>query len=378
MKRLVGAILAAISVSAFAQPSTTTTTTVVNNVTTTIVETVTIEEASMEPAKVAVFVQNRTRVPGMDDEVDGVRDRLAGALAEIESFEIMDSAQVADTFRRYKVTVDEEKTGLIPGIFTGGSVPRVAQMLGCDYIVAATIVDARGMKRKAAGRPMTNYTLRMTLKVMDSTGASVGSAPVPALTFPVLDGDDGDAMGYYQILFDRWVAQVTPILAKKAPTWRRREAPAALAAFTVTTTIDSVVGELESQTRGVNGELLQELRKVVGGATIELDGAVIGSAPGQFQASPGLHQLKVSRDWMKPYTATVNIYNGMKLNIALEMNDEGIRKWGSMEQLRANVAQQYAEAAWRRGIKVNLDTQNWHDVGTDTNRSLMINNINQQ
>ncbi len=30
--------------------------------------------------KVAVFVQNRTRVPGMDDEIDGIRDRLAAAI----------------------------------------------------------------------------------------------------------------------------------------------------------------------------------------------------------------------------------------------------------------------------------------------------------
>ena len=83
----------------------------------------------------------------MDDEIDGIRDRLAAALAEVDGFSVVDSAQVADTFRRYKVTVDEEKTGLVPGIFTGGSVPRVAQMLGCDYIAAATVVDMKNSTR---------------------------------------------------------------------------------------------------------------------------------------------------------------------------------------------------------------------------------------
>ena len=127
MKHLMAAAFAAGLFAVFAQQATTTTT-VVKNVTTTVVETVEWQQQSSELKKIAVFVQNRTRVPGMDDEVDGVRDRLATALAEIEGFAVMDSAQVADTFRRYKVTADEEKTGLVPGIFTGGSVPRVAQM----------------------------------------------------------------------------------------------------------------------------------------------------------------------------------------------------------------------------------------------------------
>ena len=114
MKHLMAAAFAAGLFAVFAQQATTTTT-VVKNVTTTVVETVEWQQQSSELKKIAVFVQNRTRVPGMDDEVDGVRDRLATALAEIEGFAVMDSAQVADTFRRYKVTADEEKTGLVPG-----------------------------------------------------------------------------------------------------------------------------------------------------------------------------------------------------------------------------------------------------------------------
>ena len=327
MKHLMAAAFAAGLFAVFAQQATTTTT-VVKNVTTTVVETVEWQQQSSELKKIAVFVQNRTRVPGMDDEVDGVRDRLAAAFAEIEGFAVMDSAQVADTFRRYKVTADEEKTGLVPGIFTGGSVPRVAQMLGCDYIAAATIVDARAMARNIGGQPAKNYMLRMTLKIMDA----------------------------------KWVAQVTPVVAQKSSRWRKPAEGQGLVAFTVSTTIDRVIAALESQTKGVSGEQLQELRKVVGGATVELDGAVVGSAPGQFMAAPGLHQIKVSRAWMQPFTGTVNVQEGAVFEIALEMSEEGIEKWGSVEALRANVAQGYAEAAMTRGIKVNHDSSSWRDV----------------
>lgn len=364
MKTLAMTAFAALAGAALAQQGyMTTTSTVVKNVTTTVVEQVTYAQQETALKTVAVFVQNRTRVAGMDDEVDGVRDRLAAALAEVDGISVVDSAQVADTFRRYKVTVDEEKTGLVPGIFSGGSVPRVAQMLGCDYIVAATIVNASSMNRNMSGRLSTVFTLRMTMKVMNAGGASVDGMPAWVRQMPVLDAAD-DPMNYFQMLFDQWATDVTATIAQKAPRWR---APAAasseLAEFYVSTTIDQSIAELESQTKGAKGELLQELRRVVGGVSVELDGAVIGSTPGPFRATPGLHQIKIFRDWMKPYFATVNIQPGMTLNVALEMSAEGMQKWGSLEALRADVARRYADAARERGVRVNIDTTNWRDVG---------------
>lgn len=376
MKRMIAFAAAVLSGVAFAQQTyTTTSTTVVKNVVTTIVEQVTWEEQNTDLKTIAVFVQNRTRVPGMDDEVDGVRDRLAAAFAEVEGFSVVDSAQAVDTFRRYKVTVDEEKEGLYAGIFTGGSVPRVAQMLNCDYIAAATIVNASSMRRNMGGRISTVYTLRMTLKVMDSSGASVDGMPTWVRQYPVLDASD-DPMNFYQILFDQWAGEVTSVMAQKSLKWRKPNSVAAnLVNFHVSTTIDETIAELESQTKGTNGEMLLELRRVVGGATVEIDGAVIGSAPGDFQVAPGLHQLRITREWMRPYTATVNIQDGTSLKVALEMSDEGLAKWGSAEALRADLARRYAEAARDRNIKMNLnvDTTNWRDVGSGVPTMRIIN-----
>lgn len=376
MKRMIAFAAAVLSGVAFAQQTyTTTSTTVVKNVVTTIVEQVTWEEQNTDLKTIAVFVQNRTRVPGMDDEVDGVRDRLAAAFAEVEGFSVVDSAQAVDTFRRYKVTVDEEKEGLYSGIFTGGSVPRVAQMLNCDYIAAATIVNASSMRRNMGGRISTVYTLRMTLKVMDSSGASVDGMPTWVRQYPVLDASD-DPMNFYQILFDQWAGEVTSVMAQKSLKWRKPNSVAAnLVNFHVSTTIDETIAELESQTKGTNGEMLLELRRVVGGATVEIDGAVIGSAPGDFQVAPGLHQLRITREWMRPYTATVNIQDGTSLKVALEMSDEGLAKWGSAEALRADLARRYAEAARDRNIKMNMnvDTTNWRDVGSGVPTMRIIN-----
>ena len=353
MKKLIGMVLAGAAMAVGAQEA---------------AKPVPAEEIPVK--KVAVFVQNRTRERAMDDEIDGIRDRLAASLAAVDGMEVLDSAQIADTFRKYKVTTDEEKRGLVSGIFTGGSIPNVARMIGCDYIVAASIVGASSMKRKMNGQNNTVFTLRTTIKVMDATGRTVGSVPNWSSTFPVLNEEGNDPMNYYNILIDRWVEDTTDQLAANALKWRKPAAAAtALVAFKVTTSIDKVVTELESQTKGTKGELLAELRKVVGGATVELDGAVIGSCPGEFRAAPGLHQIKITRQWMQDYTATVNIVDGMQLDIAMEMSEAGLAKWGSAEAIRADVAKRYGEAAFQRGVKINVDTTHWRDpaVGAGLN-----------
>lgn len=324
------------------------------------------EEAASEPRKVAVFVKNNTKVPGMDDEVDGIRERLVSAMAAYDGFAVLDPGQIADAFRKYKVTAEEEKRNLVPGIFSGGSVPNVAKMTGCDYIVAASIVGASRMSRNVGGTLAEVYSLRMSVKVMDSSGKSVYGIPVKPYTFPAADSTSSP-MDCYGILFDRWAEESAANLSSSSGKWRKPAvAGQELVSFEVRTTIDETLSELESRTKGANGEQLADLRKVVGGVTVELDGAVIGSAPNIFKATKGLHQLCVRREWMKPYTATVNIQDGMVLQVALEISDAGMAKWGAMEGLRAGIAREYAAAAKERNIKVNLDSSQWRDVGTGT------------
>ena len=100
MKRLIVMFaLMGVAASGLAQ-QTTTTTTIIKNVTTTVVESVSSVQCETALKKMAVFVQNRTRVVGMDDEVDGVRDRLSAALAEVDGFSVLDSAQAFDARTR--------------------------------------------------------------------------------------------------------------------------------------------------------------------------------------------------------------------------------------------------------------------------------------
>lgn len=310
--------------------------------------------------KIAVFVKNQTKTAGMDDQVDGIRDRIVAELQGL-GMSVMDKTEIADGFNKFKTTTAEERAGLVDGVFSGGSLLRVAQTLGCDYIMTVSIVGASQMSRTAGDKPVTVYTLRMTSKISDAAqGTGVyGSNWSNKLPAPAQAGED--AMNYYNELIDQWCKATGQEIAEKAPTWRRAAADATSVDFSVSTTVDDLVKGLETGVRAPN-ELLDEMRRVVGGATVELDGAALGSSPGTFKASPGLHQLRVTRQWMKPWQQTVSIQAGGAFHVALELSDAGIGRFKNLEGFRAAAAVNYAEAAMRKGVKVNFDTAAWRDV----------------
>lgn len=61
--------------------------------------------------------------------------------------------------------------------------------------------------------------------------------------------------------------------------------------------------------------------------TVELDGVAVGSAPGTFQARPGLHKLRLSREGFKVWERTIKVHSGDGLRVAMQMSDAGYTQW---------------------------------------------------
>ena len=61
--------------------------------------------------------------------------------------------------------------------------------------------------------------------------------------------------------------------------------------------------------------------------TVELNGTVIGSAPGTFRAPPGLSKIRLSREGFRDWERTINVMAGQKLKVALQMSDAGYARW---------------------------------------------------
>jgi hypothetical protein len=61
----------------------------------------------------------------------------------------------------------------------------------------------------------------------------------------------------------------------------------------------------------------------VEGATVEIDGAVLGAVPGSYAVKPGLHQIAVSKEWYSTWRRTINVVPNQVINVALERSKEG-------------------------------------------------------
>jgi len=286
---------------------------------------------------IAVFVQNRTQAP---IDVGAVRERFIAGLAEVDGLTVVDSTMATDAFN---------------------SSPNVAKQLGVDYVAVVGIVGASSVKRVVNGRDSTVFSLRMTTKITDANAASVAGFPTWTRQLPILDAA-GDPMAYYDMLLDQWQQEAVASVAQSAQKWRAPTIGVADVPFMISTTADRPIAEYESQTKGLGGERLAELRKVAGGATVEIDGIAVGTAPCAFMTSPGLHKLRVTREWMQPYEATVSVVSNGAIEVALELSAEGVAKWGSIEKVQADTAERYAKAVLDRKTDIKIDTSKWRDA----------------
>ena len=318
--------------------------------------------ATSMPRKIAIFTRNRTMRADLNEDMDSLREAIAADLA-VQDLRIVDPGDIAETFRRYKVATPEERAGLVDGLFTGGSSVRIGQMLGVDYIILVSVARADRRSRDMAGASVTTYEATLNVRVLEAAqGTSVfGSNYDERYPVNASASSTSDSV-YYRDLINQAAKRVAADLASSAPGWRTPDAAdTKLVAFRVSTTIDKLIDGLEQGTRAPV-DVLNELRRTVGGVTVELDGAVVGSSPGEFRAAPGLHQLRVSRAWMKPWQGTVNIQEGANFDVALELSESGVAKWRTVEGAKAAAAVAYAEAAYRKGIKINFDTSAWRAI----------------
>ena len=63
------------------------------------------------------------------------------------------------------------------------------------------------------------------------------------------------------------------------------------------------------------------------GASVELDGILVGQTPCAIQVGRGMHDLKITREGLKSYRATINLTGHNRYDIALVPSDETLEKF---------------------------------------------------
>ncbi|MEM4247957.1 MAG: PEGA domain-containing protein [Candidatus Nanoarchaeia archaeon] len=321
------------------------------------------EIAKKVPLKTAIFVRNRGG-KSLTDKIDTFSDELSARLSE-KGFAVMDWKDVIQKFREANEPEEEiynnVRSLMLLGTGTGttGSVMatssetvsqgalgsnlavqgksggianasalRIAQMLDADYIIVASIGQI--------GHETRTFKGEGTLYQTNNT-ADIYSMP---LTVKVLEGSSG------QSIYGDTVTVYEKILQNPS----------------ISISVDNIPDRLiDSGTKKLAENITDKVSRIrdtivkarptvpfsiecnVPGTAIELDGAVIGSAPGNFNAAPGIHQIRVSREHFVPWERTVNILPNQKINVTLELTTEGLAKYKDITAFNQEQALQKLE-----------------------------------
>lgn len=118
--------------------------------------------------------------------------------------------------------------------------------------------------------------------------------------------------------------------------------------------------------------------------TVALDGVALGTTPGPFQALPGLHKIRLSRDGFNDWEQTINIRDGLKLNVDLTLSPAGYARWADtaaflqglkendkLTDARVQVLQGYAQELSQSGFRIDSRSN------IDVNKNIIVDkNIN--
>ncbi len=290
--------------------------------------------ASEQPAgmRAAIFVQNRAGHE-FSEKLDYLNDLITAGLTN-KGFSIIDRQLVAAKFKEESKrdrqiakalrAVEDAAAGKgqaasVEDAIGGASALRIAQMIGADYMVVATVSSAGSEKRDFKGYGIENtsiiHSVRVSLKVLEGNqGGSLYADMVtakkqfmvgPNLTIETTELVNG--------LLDEAAQMISSRVAEKVSAIREMKVKS----------VPVVQVSISSDPPGV---------------TIELDGAVLGSTPGSFNVPPGLHQLRLTQQWLNTWERTVNITPNQTLSIKMELSDAGLARFATLERFKQEMA----------------------------------------
>lgn len=309
-------------------------------------------ERSSWPLKAALLVQNRAGAEYLS-QTDQLNDYITAHLTE-KGFAILDKDLVLAKFREAGTVSEKQplrevadvahlaKNEVAPeDVASGASALRVAQSTGADYVVIAALTSV-GQDNKVFHGQGTAYktdlevhdvTVHVSLKVLEGANGSTLYADTVAETKRI--GCSQFISCYttevFNQLLDQAAAKVAEHVAAKIPRLQAVEvAKAALVDFSVKSNID--------------------------GSSVEVDGAAVGSTPGSFKTTPGIHHLRVSRERYATWERTVNISSsGQVFNVALELSDVGLHREGHQAAIDIAKEQSAAGAKVAEGEKTKRE-----------------------
>lgn len=279
--------------------------------------------AAQAGPKVALFVQNRAGA-SVEAQLDAFNDLVSTRLTEA-GFEVIRSQDVLARFAESRSAEENQglrqamealqtvkAEGTVDGPSQEASALRTAQMMGADYLVFASLVslgeNKMNVQAYGVAQRQTVTTLRVALRVLEGDRGAQIFGDAIAVSDKILENanlqiDAGDQLN---TLLDRGAVELAGrVQGSVAKIEAAQPAATALASVLVNTP--------------------------TAGAAVEVDGVVVGTAPGTFQIRPGVHEVRVTQEGYATWEKSVAFADGQTLNVPLELSAVGLARKGELE-----------------------------------------------
>lgn len=291
--------------------------------------------------RVAIFVENRAGKV-LDGKVSVLEDFITSRITE-QGFSVLSREVVINALRDLPgkepkalhpevppVTLDQQ-------LSSKSSALRLAQMMETDYIMVASITSFDTEKKTFEGYGVKTvnlvHNLRVSYKILEA--AAGGSLVADTVKVSKTNRFTQDSTTEDSDMINEMLDDISIKVAESLR--KRRIVPSAPKPDLVEITITCGMQDLTQLPVSIPDVRLTKDNTVVLGedklevqlldVTVELNGIVIGSAPGTFKVPPGPNKIRLSREGFRDWERIINIAAGQRLKIALQMNDIGYMRW---------------------------------------------------
>jgi len=265
---------------------------------------VTVEVQTVVPpqapqlTKAVLVVQNHAQ-DEYRDFLSGMADLLTTELSN-RNFQIINPANVAG------VTQNTTPAG---EVMPASAANRLAQTLGADYLITASLRRITARKRGAdPATAITKLNMSLSLNLANGQdGATIGGETVtvssPQLTPAGLANNTED------ILHDMLEEAVVT-----GADWLSTR----------------VASRIPAQAPAVN-QVAVQFSCNMPGADIQIDGVSYGTVPATLRVAPGLHNVVVSYPFCVPFARQAMLNDGQAFQVELELDAAGLARWKDQE-----------------------------------------------
>lgn len=289
--------------------------------------------------KIAIIVQNRAAA-GLNDKVAVLEDLVSSRVAG-KGFAVISRDDVTRSMKNYAdgKNPNGELTDLDRSLEDNSSALRLAQNLGADYILVPSIISLGTEKKNYNGNGIStlniSHKLRVSYKIVEASegGAVRGGAFTSEKNIRQTADMQTEDTDVVNDLLDDAAEQLSDAIVQSAKSLPAEVAKSAMVSIRVSCTMtDPRQQPILISALGLTADnhvvlTNQPVAPQAMDVTVELDGVALGSAPGAFQARPGLHKIRLSREGFDDWARTINIYDGQNLRVALQMSEAGYAKW---------------------------------------------------